>query len=229
MSLRSVLRSEDFVDQSFVSLTDGQSIFSGIPRLSQSFGSKGLNYNHLRQVIDDQRETAGLGRSQIHVASFSCDPTSSTQQRFQTAVSHAGFKVDPVDYRIATVTTNPEPIETNAIPQRIQSLAPRLSNLIGRLSHRDNLRLLVVSNCFELFDSLNELAERPNTQVGLAFFSTLLDDRWRRVGLATAGCSIKFIQLDDYIEFLFQQPIRSPIVFTQFDSNNMEVRGLSKY
>jgi hypothetical protein len=55
----------------------------------------------------------------------------------------------------------------------------------------------VVSHAFELYAPLLDLKNR-GANVLVAYFASLLDPRWRRVGLFDDAGPFKFLNLDDF-------------------------------
>lgn len=231
MSSVAALRNDEICHHNHVTLVDGQSTFSAFSRLRLALptGCSELNYHHLRKTCDAIRNQNGFGDANLTVASFSFDLNSTSQAKFQTAISHAGYRVDPVDFRLATVTTVASQSDATSGPPRVQSLASRIANLLGKLSVQSSLKLLVVSNSFELAGALQELAGNRESQVGLAFFDSLLDERWRRIGIGTSRSSIQYLPLDDQIPFLFQCHMPFPSINSALPQGRSEVTGLSIY
>ena len=128
---------------------------------------------------------------------------------------HSGFTVDEVDYRAAYVSPPPDDTMDGASsesipkPKPVESLTARLCYILGLLSRHDDVQVLVVSHSFELHGPLTNLAQRmPQGRVGLAYFRTLLDKRWRGVDLGEApgrregSTALHFIDLEPYAKRL---------------------------
>lgn len=82
------------------------------------------------------------------------------------------------------------------------------------MARHANSQVLVVSHSFELYDPLMDLARRMHESrdeyveggVGLAFFGSLLDYRWKTTGILdnaeNRNGGIKFFDLDQHSEQL---------------------------
>ncbi len=85
-------------------------------------------------------------------------------------------------------------------------MASRITYLAGLLSRSKDSQLLVVSHAYELFTPLHDLANRLSDagHVGLAYFGSLLDHRYRQTGILESHNvdRLEFFDLDPYISVL---------------------------
>lgn len=162
-----------------------------------------LNYAELKSILDHFREIHGWPTSTINTALLSIDPESSGQQRFNTMLERSGFESDPIHYRDNFVSLppgkTPKGGDENYVDKPIVSMASRISYIAGLLAHRPDTHLLIVSHGFELYGPLLDLSHRLSQgRVGLAFFGSLLDYRWKASGLFQDDSHLSFCDLDQY-------------------------------
>jgi hypothetical protein len=144
----------------------------------------------------------------------STDPSSDAQGRFLTALERIGYEIDRVNFREIFVSMPPgrfpPTIAERTAGDRnrgLVSMAPRIAYLAGLLSNHKDSQLMVVSHAYELFMPLQDLASRVNGSgghVGLAYFGTLLDHRYRQTGIIESGIAdgVEFFDLDPHISEL---------------------------
>lgn len=167
-----------------------------------------IDFGNLKSILENvpaahKWEARGWVDTELHIASLSIDTKSEAQQRLSEALGRH-FEVDESYYRDNFVSTpaGRHPAEVFDKEKGLRpfiSLAPRLAYAIGRLSRYDEPQVLVVTHCFELFYPLVHLAQsNQGARVGLAFFSSLLDHRWKQAGLLTEGSPIDFFDLDPF-------------------------------
>jgi hypothetical protein len=114
------------------------------------------------------------------------------------------FEVDVFYYRDNFVSTPPgrHPAEFFDKDKGLRpfiSLAPRLAYAIGRQCRFPEPQVLVLTHCFELYYPLAHLARStPRARVGLVYFSSLLDHRWKLTGLFDSDSPIFFFDLDPF-------------------------------
>jgi hypothetical protein len=66
----------------------------------------------------------------------------------------------------------------------IVSFAPRIAYIAGLFARHPDPHFMVVCHSFELYGPLMDLARRISAgKVGLAYFGSLLDYRWKAAGL----------------------------------------------
>jgi hypothetical protein len=136
---------------------------------------------------------------QLPVAVASLDPNSEGQQRFAEALKRY-FIVDASHYRDNFVSTPPgrhpsEFFDKEKGLRPVVSVASRLAYTLGRMAVHAAPEILVVSHSFELHYPLSHLAKKHPGKVGLAYFASVLDHRWKFVGLGDSDCPIWFYDL----------------------------------
>jgi hypothetical protein len=143
----------------------------------------------------------------MDLAIVSVDPKSDMQGRFIAALERFGYTVDPVDFRHAFVSMPPGRHPGDDGERSVISVASRISFLAGLLARSNDAQLLVVTHSFEVFPALQELARRtPNGRVGIAYFSSLIDFRFRSTGLLDnkpLQGGVQFYDLEDALPELF--------------------------
>ena len=163
-----------------------------------------LDYSKLRERLDTLRRNAGWRPASLNSILLSIDPSSEGQQRFQAMLRHSGYEVDVLHYRDTWVSLPPGRSPSgDKTGKPIVSLAPRIAYIAGLLARHPASQLLVVCHSFELYGPLTDLARRmSNGRVGLAYFGSLLDYRWKTTGLLNAGAEkerqMEFFDLDPY-------------------------------
>jgi hypothetical protein len=162
-----------------------------------------LNYLVLRQRLADARREFGFAPAETDLAIVSVDPSSEPQKRFVDALGKMGYEVDAVDFHDAFVSLPPGQLPGPDSGYRsIISFAPRLAYLAGLLAKAPDSQLVVVTHSFDMWWPMQMLARRlsRNGGVGLAYFSSMLDFRWRKI-LASqssiASNNVKFYDLQD--------------------------------
>jgi hypothetical protein len=181
-----------------------------------------INYPSLRQVLEICREKAGWRPSTSHEILLSADPGSEGQQRFQAMLKHAGFEVSVTHYRDAFISLPPGRTPQEAVGRPAASFGAKLAYIAGLMARHPNPHFLVVTHSFDLHEPLVDLARRfPHGRVGLAYFGSLLDYRWRATGLLEGKIGVGFFDLDEHGEAivgadLISRPKQSPDVRTGF-------------
>jgi hypothetical protein len=158
-----------------------------------------IDYTKLRECLDSLRDNAKWRPASLNTILLSIDPTSEGQQRFQNMLRHSGFEPDVIHYRDTFVSVPPgrSPNDTNGKP--LVSLAPRIAYIAGLMARYPDPQFLVVSHSFELCGPLADLSRRvPNGKVGIAYFGSLLDYRWKAAGLLDGKLDVKFFDLDPH-------------------------------
>ena len=161
-----------------------------------------LNYGALRQKLADARKDLGFAPAETDLAMVSLDPSSEPQRRFVDAIAKLGYEVDAVDFHDAFVSLPPGqlPSEESGYRSTI-SFAPRIAYLAGLMAKSQDSQLLVVTHSFDVYWPLQALARRlPRGGVALAYFSSMLDFRWRRIFASQSspnGNGVKFFDLQD--------------------------------
>ncbi len=161
-----------------------------------------FNYAGLRQKLADARKQLGFAPVETNLAIVSLDPSSDPQRRFVDALSKMSYEVDPVDFHDAFVSLAPGqlPGEGSGF-KSIISFAPRIAYLAGLLAKSPDSQLIVVTHSFDVYWPLQQLAgQLTRGGVALAYFSSLLDYRWRRAFASQppgGGNKVKFHDLQD--------------------------------
>jgi len=158
-----------------------------------------IDYTKLRDTLDSLRRERSWRPATLNTIILSVDPGSEGQHRFQTMLRHAGFEPDTVHFRDSFVSLPPgrSPSEMNG--KSIVSLAPRIAYIAGLMARHSDPQFLVVSHSFELFGPLTDLRQRLREgKVGIAYFSSLMDYRWRVAGLFDGKIDVEFFDLDPH-------------------------------
>jgi len=183
------------------SLHEGTNALASEDRVQVDFARlKGI----LRELrTGDKAKAKGWADAELIVALLSIDTKSEGQQRFADMVARY-FEVEESYYRDNFVSTpaGRHPAEVFDKEKGVRpfiSLAPRLAYGVGRLARYEEPHVLVLTHCFELYYPLTHLV-RSNMQarVGLAYFSSLLDHRWKQAGLFDDESPVDFFDLDPY-------------------------------
>lgn len=130
------------------------------------------------------------------VAIMSIDPKSEGQQRFVKLMQANNVIVDALPYQQNFVSLPAgKSLRDGEKPQ--VSLASHLTYVLGMLYQYEDPCVMIVSHCFELYWPLMELASRrEEAKVGIAFFGSLMDFRWRQAGVLDGKSPICFLDLD---------------------------------
>jgi hypothetical protein len=188
---------------------DSNSLFDAAEFLAKRGKRERVNidYTKLGACLEGWRATHGWRPSSMKSVLLATNPASDGQRRFIAILRQAGFTPDEIHYRDAFVSTPPgiSPSEVSA-EAMVESLAARISYILGLVARHDDVQVLVVSHAFELYGPLCDLARRfPKGKVGLAYFRSLLDYRWRPIvredQIQSAG--IQFMDLEPFARDLF--------------------------
>lgn len=195
----------DLID--FVAFREGTDVIAaGEERVQIDFPALKDVITNIR--VDPTWKAEGWVPAQLQIALLSIDTKSEGQQRVVEALGR-NFSVDPSYYRDNSVSAPPgrhpsEIFDREKGQRPIFSVASRLAYAVGRLSCHPDPQVLVVTHCFELFYPLTHLARsNPNARVGLAFFASLLDQRWKHAGLFDADFGVRFFDLDPFASRIF--------------------------
>jgi hypothetical protein len=189
-----------------VDFIDTHALFEACDSIATSHGVGAkltINYQNLSGVLTDMRRAKGWRPTDMRAAMVSADTASDSQMRFVTMLERTDFEPDVCHYRDLYISTPPgrSPAEFGEKPRAF--FAPRISYAIGLMATRENPQILVVSHAFELYWPLADLSRRiPQAKVGLAFFSSLVDFRWKNVGLFDPRSPITFFDLETESERL---------------------------
>ncbi|MFH0982100.1 MAG: hypothetical protein V2A79_11220 [Planctomycetota bacterium] len=184
--------------QQNVTVFDGASLHAAVEVLSERLGRRlTIDYPKLKLRADEVRASAGWQPATISAILLSIDPDSEGQQRFQTMLRHAGFEPDLSHYRDAFVSLPPGRSPNEASGKSIVSFAARIAYIAGLMVRHPEPHVLVVSHSFELCGPLSDLAHRiPSAKVGIAYFASLIDFRWKAAGLLDGKSPVTFFDLD---------------------------------
>ena len=185
---------------------DGASLFSAVEAIGDRFSRSRitLDYSKLRQRLDDCRLHARWRPACLNTMLLSLDPASEGQQRFTSMLEHSGIEPDVVHYRNAFVSLPPGKSPAESVAKSQVSLCARIAYICGLMVQHPDSHFLVVSHSFELCDPLSDLARRigRHGKVGLAYFGSLLDYRWKATGVLDEQGGVEFFDLDNWGEDL---------------------------
>jgi hypothetical protein len=166
-----------------------------------------VQYQKLFERLQAHRSESGWLPADVSIALVSVNEESEAQQRFTLMLQKAGFETDVSDYRDNYVSLpagrKPADFYDQSKERQRQrplvSLASRLAYALGVLARHSEPQVIVVSHAFELYWPMLNFAERNSkARVGLAYFSDLLDYRWKQAGLFESGSPIKFFDLGEH-------------------------------
>src|SRR5208337_3780098 len=201
-------------------IVDAASLFDLSELIEEQVGSKvTIDYRKFRERLKALRQNEGWGSDSPNTITIllSIDPSSEGQQRVQVMLRSSGFDLDCVDFRETFVSLPPgrNPNEFYAAATRdkpvktVKSLASRIAYIAGLMARFDDPRLLVVSHSFDLYGPLTDLSRRVSKgkgKVGVAYFGSLLDYRWKLHGLfdqeIRKRLGLEFFDLDPYSDEL---------------------------
>lgn len=214
----------------FANVTDASSLFGAVDAINERFpqrdSRKNLDYTALANCLARIREDANWNKAALNSIVISIDPNSEGQIRFESMLTHSGFETDRVFFRDAFVSLPPGLSPRDSSYDSLISLAPRISYVAGLMGRYDRPELLVVSHAFELCGPLTDLARRkPNGRVGIAYFGSLMDYRWRMAGLMEGDLNIEFFDLDEFGREIFGVDLKHQNARGNDDAG----RGLSRF
>ncbi len=191
-----------------ISVCDCPSLFSASEAIAKRFDQQraSLDYGALKRQMAAIRGQVGWGPSEMDLAIVTADTKSDNQVRFLAALERFGYTVDCVDFRHAFVSMPPGRHPGDDGERSIVSVASRISFLAGLLARSPDAQLLVVTHSFEVFSPLQELARRtPKGRVGIAYFSSLIDFRFRTTGFLDnrSPQGVQFYDLEESLPELF--------------------------
>jgi hypothetical protein len=165
-----------------------------------------FNYAGLRQKLAEARRHLGFAPAETNLAIVSLDPASDPQRRFVDALGKMGYEVDPVDFHDAFVSLPPGQLPGEGSGYRsVISFAPRVAYMAGLLAKSPDSQLLVITHSFDVYWPLQQLASRlTRGGVALAYFSSLLDYRWRRVFAPQSPSGTSKVKFHDLQDSLFE-------------------------
>lgn len=186
-----------------LNLVDASSLFDVTEALADQDNQSKVTFDYprLKEVLETERLSNGWRPAVKTMAFLARDPESEGQRRFKDMLEMNDYRVLDYHYRDTFVSRPAGHTPTEASSKPITSLAAKLAYTIGLLAGYDGPQVLVVTHCFELCDQLEDFAHRVKEndgRVGLAYFSTFLDGRWRRTGLLEGESPIEFIDLDPH-------------------------------
>lgn len=188
-----------------VTVVDAASLFDAAEMLAERFGRHKvtIDYPRLKEQLDMFREDADWRPASMTSILLSYDPKSEGQKRFLSMLQHAGFEPDTCHFRDAFASLPPGRAPSEQGGRSPVSFSSRMAYIAGLLARHDDPNFMVVTHSFELCAALTDLARRTEGRVGVAYFSSLLDYRWRFAGLGDADKSnIEFFDLDECGEYL---------------------------
>lgn len=185
---------------SHVTIVDGSSLFDACQTIAERFNRERLtiDYAKLSETLAATRRTARWETANIQSILLSIDPASESQQRFLSMVSRHGFEPDTIHFRDAFASLPPGKSPNDATSKSIVSFAARIAYIAGLLARNAAGSLLVVTHAFELCGPLCDLRQRLTSgHVGIAYFGSMLDYRWKLAGLLDKKLGIDFFDLDE--------------------------------
>ncbi len=216
-------------------IVDAASLFDACEVIAERIGRSKvtIDYTKLRETLDSLRREHEWRPASLNTILLSVDPGSEGQQRFQSMLRHAGFDPDVVHFRDSFVSVPPgrsvdeifKRDDGASKPKTIASLAPRIAYIAGLMARHADPQFLVVSHSFELCGPLMDLSQRlEKGKVGLAYFGSLMDHRWRGAGLFDGKLDVDFFDLDPHGDALLGVDLASR------PSASVEARaGLSRF
>lgn len=186
-------------------VVDAASLFDASEVIAERVGRTRvtLDYGKLRDTLDTLRDQQGWREAELNTILLSIDPNSEGQQRFQNMLRHSGFEPDVIHFRDTFVSVPPGRSPNEMSGKSIVSLSPRIAYIAGLMARYPDPHFLVVSHSFELYGPLTDLAYRvPDGRVGIAYFASLMDYRWKAAGLFDGRLKVEFLDLDPYSDEL---------------------------
>lgn len=170
-----------------VNVVDCPSLFGAADVLAEREGVQRLTFDYqaLKDHLVEVRTRERWPRATLDLALVSIDLHSESQGRFVAALERLGFTIDRIDFRDAFVSLPPGRLvrERDSNERSVISMSSRIAYLGGLLARYENADMLVVSHAFELYAPFTDLARRLSSgRVGLAYFSSLVDFRYRLAG-----------------------------------------------
>lgn len=193
-------------------VVDAASLFVACEVIAERIGRSKvtIDYTNLRDTLDSLRRERDWRPASLSTILLSVDPGSEGQQRFQTMLRHAGFEPDTIHFRDSFVSLPPGRSQSETNGKSIVSLAPRIAYIAGLMARYTDAQFLVVTHSFELLGPLTDLSQRLRKgKVGIAYFGSLLDYRWRLAGLFDGKLGIEFFDLDPHGEALLGADLAS--------------------
>lgn len=182
----------------FINIMDGISIHSAKDLIQERYSKQTvkIEYNKFINTIVDWRERNEWKAATNSIFLMSYDPSSEGQTRFISMLESNGIEADVMYFR----HTYPSLPPNKSSEKTYVSCASRLTYIAGLMSRFDSPQIIFVSHCFELFEPLIDLAQRiPKGKIGIAYFSSLLDYRWKPTGLTENKCpGIQFLDLETH-------------------------------
>jgi hypothetical protein len=182
-------------------IVDAASLFDASEAIAERIGRNKvtIDYGKLRECLDSLRTGHGWRPGSPNEILLSIDPNSEGQQRFHSMLRHSGFEPDLLHFRDTFVSVPPGRSPNEMTGKSIVSLAPRIAYITGLMARHTDTHFLVVSHSFELYGPLADLSQRvPNGKVGIAYFASLLDFRWKAAGLLDGKLEVTFFDLDPF-------------------------------
>jgi len=182
-------------------IVDGASLFDLAEVIAERFNRPRVtvDYVKLRERLESMRQAKNWRPSSMATLILSADPNSEGQQRFQSMVRHSGWESDVVHFRDAFVSLPPGRAPNEATARSQVSLSSRIAYIAGLMARHTDPHFLVLSHSFELHGPLTNLARRvPEGKVGLAYFGSFIDYRWKVAGLLDGKLDITFFDLDQF-------------------------------
>ncbi|MEZ6051383.1 MAG: hypothetical protein R3C02_08370 [Planctomycetaceae bacterium] len=178
-----------------VTLLDGPSLFGAAEAIAERSGSGRLtlDYQVLYDKLSQFRADKNWRPASLYSVLLAIDPKSDGQKRFATMLRHAGYETNEIDFREVFVSSPPGHSLSEGSNKSLTSMASRISYVTGLMARRNAPHYLVVTHAFEVCDPLLDLSQRiPESQIGIAYFGSLLDYRWKAHGIVDGDSLISF-------------------------------------
>ena len=192
-----------------LTLVDTASLFHAGEAIATESGSEkrlSPRYDVLLRKLGEFRALKRWPKADLNLALAAVDRNNPQQQRFLEALRRAGFDVDAVDFR-ETFPSVPPSLSRKEEGRPAPSFSARIAYVAGLLARRPDASLLVVTHAVELLPLLLDLTERlKGGRVGVAYFGSLLEPRWRRLKdlqLGEDGIVPELFDLDDASQEIF--------------------------
>jgi hypothetical protein len=159
-----------------------------------------IEYTRLSETLQTTRSQQQWAPADVSIALVSANEESESQQRFTAMLTRSGFETDVSSYRDNYVSVpagrRPSDFYNQEKGQRpLVSLSSRIAYALGVLARWPDAQIVVVSHAFELYWPMHNFLQRnPGAKVGLAYFPSLLDHRWKQARLDT---KIQFFDLEE--------------------------------
>lgn len=203
-----------------ITVIDGSSLFDACQLFSERQDTKiVLDYSYLKKLLDNFRAEADWNPATTTTILLSSNPETERHQKFRQMLEKAGFETEDIWYQDTFISTPPGRSHWEFRDRQLISLSSRLSFITALMTRYNDCHYMLVTHAFELYAPLLELRRRvPKSRVGIAYFRSLMDHRWKPVGLFSDDQDKK-----QNIEFFDLEPFGPELVGFNFDYDPEEV------